>query len=82
MSEMTQQPVVRLKDGAVRGQAGLRRLRVPRHPLRGALRSAPEPDAAAAARPGVGTGERDATAYGPTVPKGDYPPARTLSLFS
>jgi para-nitrobenzyl esterase len=72
MSEMTRQPLVRLKDGAVRGKAegGVSSfLGIPyAAPPFGANRMRPpEP-----AEPWAG--ERDATAFGPTVPKGDYPP--------
>jgi para-nitrobenzyl esterase len=76
MSEMTHQPVVRLKDGAVRGQAndgvsaflGIPYAAPPFGPNR--MRP-PQPVVPWA-------GERDATAYGPTVPKGDYPPQYAL----
>ncbi len=78
MSEMTQSPVVQLKDGAVRGRSesgvyaflGLPYAAPPfgEHRMR-----PPQPVRA-------WDGERDATAYGPTVPKGDYPPQYT-SLF-
>ena len=51
-----------------------------RRPVRGAtFLVRREPDVATTARPGL-EGERDATAYGPTVPKGDYPPQYT-ALF-
>src|SRR5690242_17022974 len=72
MSEMTRQPVVRLRDGAVRGKAapdGYAFLGIPyAAPPFGANRMRPPQPA----RPWAG--ERDATAFGPTVPKGDYPP--------
>ena len=72
MSEMSQQPVVRLKDGAIRGKAGSgvsAFLGVPyAAPPFGANRMLPSQPVPA------WEGERDATAYGPTVPKGDYPP--------
>jgi len=72
MSEMTRQPVVRFKGGTVRGKAGsggYAFLGIPyAAPPFGENRMRPP----AQARPW--TGERDATAYGPTVPKGDYPP--------
>ena len=72
MSEMTQHPVVRLKDGAVRGEArsGVSAfLGIPyAAPPFGANRMRPPQPVPAWA------GERDATAFGPTVPKGDYPP--------
>jgi para-nitrobenzyl esterase len=72
MSEMTQHPVVRLKDGAVRGKvdAGTAAfLGIPyAAPPFGANRMRPPQPVPA------WDGERDATAFGPTVPKGDYPP--------
>ncbi|HEX3714328.1 MAG TPA: carboxylesterase family protein [Trebonia sp.] len=71
MTEMTR-PLVQLKQGAVRGraEAGVAAfLGIPyAAPPFGANRMRPPQPAAA------WTGERDATAYGPTVPKGDYPP--------
>ncbi|HEY0936161.1 MAG TPA: carboxylesterase family protein, partial [Trebonia sp.] len=75
MSEMTQPPVVRLSDGLVRGKTrdGVSAfLGVPyAAPPFGARRLRPPQPAL------PWTGERDATAYGPTVPKGDYPPQYT-----
>ena len=72
MAEMTQHPVVKLKDGAVRGRAGsgvAAFLGVPyAAPPFGANRMLPPQPVPA------WTGERDATSFGPTVPKGDYPP--------
>jgi para-nitrobenzyl esterase len=72
MSEMTHQPVVQLKDGAVRGRAegGVSAfLGLPyAAPPFGANRMRPPQPVVPWA------GERDATAFGPTVPKGDYPP--------
>jgi para-nitrobenzyl esterase len=72
MSEMTGEPVVRLRDGAVRGKAGpggYAFLGIPyAAPPFGADRMRPPQPV----RPWPG--ERDATAFGPTVPKGDYPP--------
>jgi para-nitrobenzyl esterase len=72
MTEMTQHPVVQLKDGAVRGQidAGTAAfLGIPyAAPPFGANRMRPPQPAPA------WDGERDATAFGPTAPKGDYPP--------
>ena len=72
MSEMSQQPVVRLKDGAIRGKAesGVSAfLGIPyAAPPFGANRMLPPQPVPA------WEGERDATAFGPTVPKGDYPP--------
>ena len=72
MSDMTQQPVVRLGDGAVRGTVSsgvLAFLGIP---------YAAAPFGANRMRPPQPVqpwdGERDATAFGPTVPKGDYPP--------
>src|SRR3984957_19314545 len=72
MSEMTQHPVVRLKDGAIRGtiDAGTAAfLGIPYGARRlGANRvRAPQPAA-------QWDGERAAGAFGPTAPKGDYPP--------
>ncbi len=76
MNEMTRHPVVQLKDGAVRGQveSGVAAfLGIPyAAPPFGANRMRP-PQAVPA-----WDGERDATAYGPTVPKGDYPPRYRL----
>jgi len=72
MSEMTQHPVVRLKDGAVRGKidAGTAAfLGIPyAAPPFGANRMRPPQPVQA------WDGERDATEFGPTAPKGDYPP--------
>ena len=72
MSEMSQHPVVRLKDGAIRGKAesGVSAfLGIPyAAPPFGANRMLPPQPVRAWA------GERDATAFGPTVPKGNYPP--------
>jgi para-nitrobenzyl esterase len=72
MTETTQHPVVQLKDGAVRGlaAAGVSSfLGIPyAAPPFGAHRMQPPQPVPA------WTGERDATAFGPTVPKGDYPP--------
>ena len=78
MSEMTLNPVVHLKDGTVRGQAdsgvsaflGIPYAAPPFGPNR--MRP-PQP-----VHPW--DGERDATGFGPTVPKGDYPPQYT-TLF-
>ena len=72
MSEMIRQPVVRLRDGTVRGTASagvLAFLGIPyaAAPF-GANRMAPPQPVP------PWDGERDATAFGPTVPKGDYPP--------
>jgi para-nitrobenzyl esterase len=72
MSEMTLHPVVQLKDGAIRGTAdsgaaaflGIPYAAAPFGPSR---MRAPQPVL-------PWDGERDATAFGPTVPKGDYPP--------
>jgi para-nitrobenzyl esterase len=72
MSDIARQPVVRLADGAVRGTT-----------VAGVSAFLGIPYAAApfganrmrAPRPVRGwSGEREATAFGPTVPKGDYPP--------
>jgi para-nitrobenzyl esterase len=72
MNEMTQHPVVRLGDGAVRGKVSsgvLAFLGIP---------YAAAPFGANRMRPPQPVppwdGERDATAFGPTAPKGDYPP--------
>ena len=72
MSEMTREPVVRLGDGAVRGTMadGLCAfLGIPyaAAPFGENRMLPPQPVRA-------WDGERDATAFGPTVPKGDYPP--------
>ena len=72
MSEMTREPVVRLADGAVRGTtvAGVSAfLGIPyaAAPFGANRMRAPQPVAR-------WDGERAATAFGPTVPKGDYPP--------
>ena len=72
MSDMTWQPVVRLGDGAVRGTVSsgvLAFLGIPyaAAPFGANRMRPPQP-----VRPW--DGERDATAFGPTVPKGDYPP--------
>jgi para-nitrobenzyl esterase len=76
MNEMTQHPVVRLKDGAVRGkvESGVSAfLGIPyAAPPFGANRMRPPQPVRA------WDGERDATAYGPTAPKGDYPPQYAL----
>ena len=72
MSETVQHPVVRLRDGIVRGrvEAGVAAfLGIPyAAPPFGPNRMLPPQPVPAWA------GERDATAFGPTVPKGDYPP--------
>ena len=71
MSDMTQ-PVVRFRDGTVRGQIGSgvsAFLGIPyAAPPFGPNRMRPPQPVRA------WDGERDATAFGPTVPKGDYPP--------
>jgi len=72
MSETAQHPVVQLNDGAVRGRAesgvaaflGIPYAAPPFGPNR-MLPPRPVP---------AWAGERDATSFGPTVPKGDYPP--------
>jgi para-nitrobenzyl esterase len=78
MSDMTQEPVVRLRDGAVRGTVSsgvLAFLGIPyAAPPFGANRMRPPQPVQAWA------GVRDATAFGATVPKGDYPPQYT-ALF-
>jgi para-nitrobenzyl esterase len=72
MSDMTQGPAVRLSDGVIRGEtrSGVSAfLGIPyAAPPFGANRMQPPQPVQAWA------GERDATAFGPTVPKGDYPP--------
>jgi para-nitrobenzyl esterase len=72
MNEMAWEPVVRLGDGAVRGTtvAGVSAfLGIPyaAAPFGANRMRAPQPVA-------PWDGERRATAFGPTVPKGDYPP--------
>jgi para-nitrobenzyl esterase len=72
MNDATRHPVVQLGDGAVRGTAG--------HGVAaflGVPYAAPPfgPDRMRPPQPVTPwSGERDASAYGPTVPKGDYPP--------
>src|SRR2546430_16432143 len=72
MSETVQHPVVRLRDGMVRGrvESGVAAfLGIPyAAPPFGPNRMLPPQPVPAWA------GERAATAFGPTVPKGDYPP--------
>jgi para-nitrobenzyl esterase len=72
MTETNGAPLVRINDGALRGKAegGVYAfLGIPyAAPPFGANRMRPPQPAAPWA------GERDATEYGPTVPKGDYPP--------
>ena len=72
MSDMAQHPVVRLKDGTVRGKAEsgvLAFLGIPyAAPPFGVNRMQPPRPV----RPW--DGERDATGFGPTAPKPDYPP--------
>jgi para-nitrobenzyl esterase len=72
MNDATRHPVVQLGDGAVRGTAGngvAAFLGVPyAAPPFGPNRMRPPQPVTS------WSGERDATAYGPTVPKGDYPP--------
>jgi para-nitrobenzyl esterase len=72
MSDIARQPVVRLRDGAVRGTSvgGVSAfLGIPyaAAPFGANRMRAPQPVA-------PWDGEREATAFGPTVPKGDYPP--------
>jgi para-nitrobenzyl esterase len=72
MSETTRDPVVRFRDGMVRGtvSSGVAAfLRIPygAAPFEANRMRAPQAVPA-------WDGERDATAFGPTVPKGDYPP--------
>ncbi len=72
MTDMPQGPLVQLKDGAVRGtvRSGVCAfLGIPyAAPPFGANRMRPPQPAA------PWDGERDATSYGPTAPKGSYPP--------
>jgi para-nitrobenzyl esterase len=72
MNDATRHPVVQLGDGAVRGTAGngvAAFLGVPyAAPPFGPNRMRPPQPVTS------WSGERDAIAYGPTVPKGDYPP--------
>src|SRR6478609_11897367 len=72
MSETVQHPVVRLRGGMVRGrvESGVAAfLGIPyAAPPFGPNRMRPPQPVPA------WTGERDATSFGPTVPKGDYPP--------
>src|ERR1700761_5113884 len=72
MTETNGAPLVRINDGALRGKAedGVQAfLGIPyAAPPFGANRMRPPQPAISWA------GERDATSYGPTVPKGDYPP--------
>ena len=72
MNDMTQRPLVRLTDGVVRGKAesGVLVFRgIPyAAPPFGVNRMQPPRPVKA------WDGERDATAFGPTAPKGDYPP--------
>ena len=72
MNETTRFPVVRLADGAVRGKvssgvAAFLGISYAAPPF-GAYRMRPPQHVL------PWQGERDATAFGPTVPKGDYPP--------
>ncbi|MGD0605746.1 MAG: carboxylesterase/lipase family protein [Streptosporangiaceae bacterium] len=75
MGEMSQHPVVQLKDGAVRGKtdsgtAAFLGLPYAAPPFGQNRMRAPQ-----SVQPWAG--ERDATAFGPTVPKGNYPPQYT-----
>jgi len=72
MSDLTQGPLVHLKDGAVRGkvESGVSAfLGIPfaAAPFGADRMRPPQPVQA-------WDGERDGTKYGPTAPKGDYPP--------
>jgi para-nitrobenzyl esterase len=76
MSVLTPHPVVRLKDGALRGkvESGVSSfLGIPyaAAPFGVNRMQPPQPVSA-------WDGERDATTFGPTVPKGDYPPQYAL----
>ena len=73
MSKMTQNPVVQLKDGAVRGRIESGVIVVSRYSLRSAAVRC-EPDAGNRSPSRAWDARRDAAAFGPTVPKGDYPP--------
>ena len=69
---MSQHPVVHVRDGAVRGKAesgvwAFLGIPYAASPFGARRMRPPQP-----VRPW--DGERDATAYGPTAPKGDYPP--------
>ena len=72
MSEMTREPVVRLADGAVRGTTVAGVSAFLGIPYAAAPFGANRMRAPQAVR--GWDGERAATAFGPTVPKGDYPP--------
>jgi para-nitrobenzyl esterase len=78
VADLRHHPLVQLKDGAVRGTAGSgvsAFLGIPyAAPPFGANRMQPPQPVQA------WDGERDATAYGPTAPKGSYPPQYT-ALF-
>jgi para-nitrobenzyl esterase len=72
MADMPQGPLVQVKDGAVRGtvRSGVSAfLGIPyaAAPFGANRMRPPQPGA-------PWDGERDATSYGPTAPKGDYPP--------
>jgi len=72
MTETAQHPVIRLKDGAVRGRvesgvAAFLGIAYAAPPFGANRMRPPQPVQA-------WEGERDATAFGPTAPKGDYPP--------
>jgi len=72
MTEMARNPVVRLRDGAVRGtvSSGVAAfLGIPYAAAPFGANRMRAPQAVLA-----WDEERDATAFGPTVPKGDYPP--------
>jgi para-nitrobenzyl esterase len=72
MSEMTRHPVVRLKNGALRGrvESGISSfLGIPYAAAPFGVNRMQPPQSVTA-----WDGERDATAFGPTAPKGDYPP--------
>jgi para-nitrobenzyl esterase len=78
MSDMTQHPVVQLKDGAIRGKADSGTAAFLGIPYAAPPFGANRMRAPQYVQPWEG--ERDATAFGPTVPKGDYPP-QYASLF-
>ena len=72
MSQTARDPVVRFRDGAVRGTVSAGVLAFLGIPYAAAPFGANRMRAPQAVT--AWDGERDATAFGPTVPKGDYPP--------
>jgi hypothetical protein len=75
MSEMKQHPVVQLKEGAIRGKVDAGAAAFLGIPYAAPPFGANRMRAPQSVQPWEG--ERDATAFGPTVPKGDYPPQYT-----